>query len=337
MKRDNINYLIVGIFVLGLFAVLLVAIYQLTGRGGPSDNYTVVYNNVAGIKFGTPVLYEGYQVGQVEAVEPLRSDSGMRYQLRLSVTEDWRIPADSIAKVVASGLLSAMTIEIKEGDSDVMLEPGSQIEGREAVSLFATVNDVAADFKQLSEGSLRPMLDNLAGNINRLTDELVQLTRDDIKPVFNNLEQKLDETEIVDQTNQLIRKLNRSATSLEEMFSQPNQQHVATTLGNLETASANLNHLLNGIEQSRANMDEVLAGIDALVSDNEEDLQTSVSQLRAALETIAANIDAITYHLEGSSRNMHEFSRHLRANPGALLRNTAPADATAVEEEQRDE
>lgn len=333
MKRDNINYLIVGTFVLGLFAVLLIVIYQLTGRSGPSDSYIVAYDNVGGIKFGTPVLYEGYQVGQVEAVKPLRSDNGMRYQLTLSVIRDWHIPSDSIAKVIASGLLSAMTIEIEEGNSDVMLEPGSEIEGREAVSLFTAVNDVAADFKQLSDGSLRPLLDNLAVNINRLTDELVQLTRDDIRPVFNNLEQKLNETEIVDQTNQLIRKLNRSAASLEQIFSQPNQQHVAMTLGNLETASANLNTLLTNIEQTRVNMDEVLASVDGLVDDNKQDLQTSVSQLRAALETIAANIDAITYHLEGSSRNMHEFSRHLRANPGALLRNSAPADAATVKEE----
>ncbi|MBF0335661.1 MAG: hypothetical protein HQL40_18810, partial [Alphaproteobacteria bacterium] len=31
------------------------------------------------------------------------------------------------------------------------------------------------------------------------------------------------------------------------------------------------------------------------------------------------NIDSIVYNLDGMSRNMHEFSRLLRQNPGLLL------------------
>ena len=33
--------------------------------------YFVTYNNVSGIKYGTPVAFEGYQVGQVEIIEPI--------------------------------------------------------------------------------------------------------------------------------------------------------------------------------------------------------------------------------------------------------------------------
>lgn len=334
MKRDNINYLLVGTFVLVMFALLMVVLFQLTGRTGPADIYTVTYNNVAGIKFGTPVLYEGYQVGQVESIEPQRTEEGMEYRLQLSVTEDWRIPSDSVAKVVASGLLSSMTIEINEGDSDTMLEPGSEIAGQEAVNLFATVNDVAADFKQLSNESIRPLLNTLATNIDSLTRELIMLTRDDIRPVFNNLERKIDEAEFMEQTNQLVTKLNTAADGLQNILNRDNQTTIATTLGNLETASGNLNALLTNIEQTRGNMDKVLNEVDQLVSENQPHLQASVRELRMALETIAMNIDAITYHLEGTSRNMHEFSRHLRANPGALLRSPAPVDEAIQEPEQ---
>lgn len=327
MKRDNINYFVVGCFVLGLFAVLLVVVYQLTGRSGPSDHYTVVYDNVAGIKYGTPVLYEGYQVGQVEALEPVRSNDGMRYELTLSVQRDWHIPSDSVARVVASGLLSSMTIEIEEGDSDVMLEPGNEIAGREAASLFAVVNDVAVQFQQLSEDSLRPLLDTLTRDVDRLTEELLVLTREDLRPLFGNLQKKLDQAEFIDETNRLIATLNRSADNLEQMLGDPNRQHVAHTLDNLQSASVSLNTLLTNIDETRVHMDGVLAGVDGLVSDNKADLQTSINQLRSALETIATNIDAITYHLQGTSRNMHEFSRQLRANPGVLLRGPAAEDA----------
>lgn len=334
MKRDNINYLVVGTFVLGLFAVLMMFLYQLTGETGPSETYSVTYNNVAGIKFGTPVLYEGYQVGQVESITPVPSEEGMSYRLELSIMQGWKIPADSVAKVVASGLLSAMTIEIQEGESDSMLEPGSEIQGQEAVNMFAVVNDVAANFKQLSDESIRPLLQTLNTNIDELTGELLTLTRDDIRPLLNSLEEKVDKAEFIEETNQLVSKLNRTAEGLQDVLNEGNRNKIASTLDNVEQASGNLNVLLKNIETTRNNMDKVLGGVDELINSNQQDLQTSVRELRTALETIAANIDAITYHLEGTSRNMHEFSRYLRANPSALIRGGNTEDKATTQESQ---
>ena len=48
MKRDNINYLLVGSFVLSMGVALVVLLFAVTGRSGPTDTYYVVYDNVAG-------------------------------------------------------------------------------------------------------------------------------------------------------------------------------------------------------------------------------------------------------------------------------------------------
>jgi len=115
MKRENINYFAVGVFVLSMLAMFFVVLYKITGRTGPTDEYYVVYSNVTGLKYGTPVLYEGYQIGQVEKIDPVHSGGATRYQISLSVIKDWKIPSDSIAHLVTSGLISAITIDIKEG------------------------------------------------------------------------------------------------------------------------------------------------------------------------------------------------------------------------------
>lgn len=334
MKRDNINYLVVGFFVLGILALLLVGLYRLTGSAGPSDYYTVIYDNVAGIKFGTQVLYEGYPVGQVEAVIPQPGADGMQYQLQLSVIQNWQIPEDSVASVVASGLLSSMTIEIEEGDSDTMLPSGSVIAGREAVNLFAVVNDLAAEFKQLSDESLQPLLNTLTNNINHVAEELVKLTRDDVRPLLTEIRAKLNNSDLVEQADALLVKLNRSADSLELLLNQKNRKQMARTLDNLYTASDSLDTLLMNIGQTRDKLDTMLTGINGLVSTNEDNLQMTISQLRTTLDTVATNIGSIMYHLEGTSRNMHELSRHLRANPGALLRSSAPVDEANREAQQ---
>ena len=131
MKRDNVNYLMVGTFVLVMLAAFFVFLFAITGSTGPSDRYIVYYENVSGVKFGTGVYYEGYRVGQVESLVPEAGETGMRYRLDLSIAAGWRIPEDSLARVASSGLISAISINIQEGKSATALKPGGTIAGEE--------------------------------------------------------------------------------------------------------------------------------------------------------------------------------------------------------------
>ena len=96
MKRDNVNYLFIGVFVMAMLCAFLVLIFAVTGRSGPSDDYVVYYANVAGLKFGTGVFYEGFRVGQIETITPQSGDDGTRYEIQISVEKGWRIPRDSV-------------------------------------------------------------------------------------------------------------------------------------------------------------------------------------------------------------------------------------------------
>ena len=61
-------------------------------------------------------------------------------------------------------------------------------------------------------------------------------------------------------------------------------------------------------------------------------MDASVVDLRYTLSTVAQRIDAMTYNMEGASRNMYEFSRQIRLNPGLLLGGTPPTDEARVNE-----
>jgi phospholipid/cholesterol/gamma-HCH transport system substrate-binding protein len=56
-----------------------------------------------------------------------------------------------------------------------------------------------------------------------------------------------------------------------------------------------------------------------MLNDNRKNVDKSVADLEYILRAVAQNIDAITNNLEGSTRNMNEFSRLIRQNPGLLL------------------
>ena len=120
---------------LSAFLLLLVGLALITGRSGVSTDYIVHYRNVTGLRYGAPVFYEGYRIGEVSEVEPQRGASGTRYQVTLSVRRDWTIPDDSVASLQSSGLLADMSVGIKEGSSRTMLAPGAEIKGAETADV----------------------------------------------------------------------------------------------------------------------------------------------------------------------------------------------------------
>ncbi|MGR8920749.1 MAG: MlaD family protein, partial [Gammaproteobacteria bacterium] len=180
MKRDTVNYVMVGAFVVAMGIAFIVFLFAVTGRSGPTDPYYVHYDNVAGLKFGTGVFYEGYRVGQIETITPEPGDSGMRYLLELSVASGWRIPDDSVARVQSSGLISAITIEISEGESQTFHAPGAFITGIEKSDLMSVLNDAAADFRTLSRDGVMPVLKNVNQRVTQLTEEILRFRRDDL-------------------------------------------------------------------------------------------------------------------------------------------------------------
>lgn len=325
MKRENINYLVVGAFVLIMFVSFLVALYQITGRTGPTDTYYVNYSNVTGVKYGTPVLYEGYQVGQVVNIKPIRDGGSTQYELTLTIMKGWTIPSDSIASLVASGLLSAITVEIKEGESSTVLIPGEYMEGREAVGIFEAVNEVAGELQTLSRESIKPLIANLNDQINSLSSDLRDLTNNSIRPLVDNVNNKLDQ-EVFADLDKLLNNLNDGSGRMLQLLDDTNINNLNQFLDNMETASSTLNGLLDRIEETRAAMNGVLIDIDRLVIDNQENIKGSVDDLRISLDVVSQNINAIIYHMEGSARNVHELSRQVRENPGLILKGSPQPD-----------
>lgn len=347
MKRDHINYTVVGVFVLIMGAAFLALLYKLTGSTGPADRYYVHYDNVFGLKYGTGTFYNGFQVGQIEHITPERDAGHTRYKVELSVTSGWNIPEDSVATIISSGLLSGVAINIQEGKSTNMLKPGSEIKGTGQVNMFAALNEVAADFHTLSQEGIMPTLKNLNERIGALAQEYEGLSRSDLRPLLESARKRIDDPELFDELKIILKKMDDSAVRLQRLLGDKNQRAVTSTLANIEKVSENTLDLLNRIEITRLQMHHAFGELDQLVTDNRgnvnqalsntvtstDDLRASMQSLRQSLDTISHNLDTILYHLEGSSRDMHEFARQLRENPGLLLNSSPQEDKVKDEAE----
>ncbi|MCG6117182.1 MAG: MlaD family protein [Aquimonas sp.] len=303
MKRDGINYSLVGLVVVVAFGLLLFTLIALTGRGGSAVRYHAHYTNVTGLGFGAPVFYEGFRVGQVESITPERDSGRTRYRVEFSVRADWPIPEDSVAALQSTGLLADVAIGIREGSSPNALAAGGALPSREGGDLFLAMADLAGEVNSLSKDRLRPMLESLALRLDSIGGAL-----DASAPA------------LLSEAQSLLGRLNSAADGVNAVLAAPNQQAIRDSLANVQKVSAEL-----AATQARA--DRLLDTLSATVDETRPALQEAVLDLERTLATIARRIDAITHHLESSSRNVDAFSREIRRNPSRLIY-TPPPDET---------
>ena len=111
MRNHRLNYAVVGLFVITMLSAAVVTAVVLAGRTGARDSYHVVFDNVADIKFGTQVRFEGYALGQVEDIRPLREAEMTRFQLEISVGQGFPIPEDMFLAPRLTGVIGHLEIE----------------------------------------------------------------------------------------------------------------------------------------------------------------------------------------------------------------------------------
>lgn len=300
MKRDTINYVMVGAVVLVAIVLLLVGLALITGRSGASTDYFVHYRNVTGLRYGAPVFYEGYRIGEVGQIEPERNANGTRYKVTLSVKRDWTIPSDSIARLQSSGLLADMSIGIKEGASKQVLAPGAEIPGAENADIFAAVGELAGQVSALTRDQISPMVAMLSNRIDSITGSLDHNT-----------------PEILSQAQSLLGKLNDASGALDDLLKPQNRAAVASILGNVQGLSGEL-------RETRKTLDETVGELADIARENRGDIRAAATDLATVMASLSSRMDVITHHLESATRNLDEFSREIRRNPGQLLRSPEP-------------
>lgn len=306
MKHEHINYVVVGSFVLVILVTLVTVLALLAGRTGATDSYYAMYDRISGVNFGTAVSYEGYQLGQVEDISPTQLDGGTRYKVSFEIPRGWRIPQDSVARIISSGLLSPVIIDIREGASPQFLPPGSQIAGEVGDDVFASVTSAATD------------LSSMIVDLRQALQAVSERAAADLPPIVSDV-------------RRLVDRLNESAERLHGMLSEDNEQRVTTILEDLQGASHNFARLATDVNGTLTRIDSFVRDSHTMVTENRGDIEGAVADLRMTLGTVAENVDVIGANLESASRDLREFSRQIRAYPGRLLSTTPPVDDASVD------
>jgi phospholipid/cholesterol/gamma-HCH transport system substrate-binding protein len=244
MKSDRINYIIVGGFVIVMLTGIVISVAMLAGRTGATDAYYTSYDDVTGLKFGSKVLYMGFPVGQVEEISPELENGTLVFRLELALTDrfkGWKVPSDSVAQMKSSGLLSAVAIDIRAGESATWLQPDDTIRGQPATDIFAAVSDTANALKRLTETRLEPLFTNL----DKYVDSIGQILLTDGGDVMRNLNifsKNLADRgpELIDEVVSLSGSLKQTSDNLAKVISAENVDKLDSVVDNALAASVSL-------------------------------------------------------------------------------------------------
>lgn len=307
MYSQRTNYVLIGFFVISMVVALIVSLALITGRTGASDTYYVVLGNVADIKYGTQVRYEGFPVGQVEEITPEPDGARMHFRVEVSVQEGWRIPDDSLARIGASTFLSAKTIDIASGESGQVIPVGGQIASAPPVDIFSTISTTASEISELNRKSVAPLLKSLSSLVQtaergapRITEELISFTE----------------------------RLNATLAPFQEIMTKENLDLIELSIGNVEEATGNMAALSEDLRLTLQTVDHLMANLDEVVQENKGNVDQTLKDAQYTLKAVASTVDAIMHNLDSTARNMNEFSRLIRQNPGLLLDGT-PREAVS--------
>jgi phospholipid/cholesterol/gamma-HCH transport system substrate-binding protein len=139
-----------GLFVLLGFASLFFLVTQITNRelsvDGKSYELVAQYENVGSLKPGAAVSMAGVTVGRVDTITFDQNVYKAVVRMRINSAYN-RIPTDSDAAIMTSGLLGGQYVGVTAGGAEEFMKNGDRFEVvQDALVLENLINQLAASF-----------------------------------------------------------------------------------------------------------------------------------------------------------------------------------------------
>lgn len=291
----------VGIFVLAGLAITILSVFLIGEQRRlwvSKVRYETAFDNVAGLREGSPVRMGGVDIGDVTKVGHSADPKDPRIHVTMSIVkrEADRIREDTVATVGNKGLLGDKMIELTPGLGE-RLDPSKPIKSQEPADLFAALNGISGDAKE-TLGSIRETAKQYSDP--EMAKDVKQSVRD-IRIILDGIAQG-----------------DGAAHRL--LFDPEEAKKLDATLSNLQTTSANLAVLTNDARDVTSQVKTGPGLAHALVYDGDlsQHASGSLAEIHTDLEQIRKGnglVHALVYG-DGESQklmgNVNAMSDDLR-------------------------
>lgn len=254
--------------------------------------YFAQYENTEGLVVGTPVTINGFQVGSVEDISLLPTNTHLLVRFR--VERQYKFSKNSIAKIYESGLIGGKSLAVVPAlDGAPVAQSGDTLQSSIAPGLTQLVND-----------KLTPLQEKIEGMVNHA---------DSVLMAFNNV----FDTAAQSQLNQSIGHL-ASALSAIDNISQQLEQSLQSKDGGLGKTIDNLADITTNLKQTTSTLSEAdLNGLIENLHQTSSNLVVITNQIQngeGTLGQLVAN-DSLYEALHQTNTALHLLLDDLRMNP----------------------
>ena len=256
--ETNVNYTLVGIFVLTLLSVMIVTIIWLSSgiSGNPTKTFKVyMTESVSGLNIDSPVEYNGVSVGAVKSIA-LNQKNPQLVEVLLNITQSTPITEGTVATLNVKGLTGIAYIALQ--DRGLNTTPLQALKGQ----AYPVIKTAPSFFLRLDTAitKLNDNLHQVSASIRLLMD---QENLRSVKEILLNIKQITSTlnangksfSQIMQNTAAASRQfppLLESANDAIQLFSSQTLPAANDAAGNFATISGNLTAVSQEIKQNPA-------------------------------------------------------------------------------------
>lgn len=269
-----------------------------------------VYDRVDGLKISSSVIYRGYSVGQVTAI----NFTGERFDkvlVQFTVGKKLEIPSNSVAAIQSSDLMGSKSINLIPGNSTTYAESGDTLRSQLELGLMEQLNKQLEPLKRKAENvmvSLDSVLlalqeifsDGANGNI-RSSLKSVSRTLDNVEEASGTLNSLLKEES--GKISTILENINSITANLES-----NNSKVNSSLDNISSISDSLRSI--NLNNTVRYLNHVLLQADSIV--------IKINRGQGTLGNVV-NDNELYYNLTAVSENLDKLLVEFRQNPKRFL------------------
>ncbi|MBX5438018.1 MAG: MCE family protein [Thermoflavifilum sp.] len=276
--------------------LLIIGFNVLKGSNlfGSGRNLYVKYHDVQGLNVSSPVVVNGLLVGRVTGMQLSPHEPDMVI-VKLNLSKNVRIPANSTASIYSPDLLSPKSIRIELGDAPQFLKNGDTLQSAAPSSLTGELTRQLSPLSQQLQHTLAEV-DTVLLDVHALlsptTRQNLQYSIASLKNTLAHLEEATAQTrQIMQQANAFVAGLTSQKDTLHAILA--NTQELTGQLAAIhwQQLSEQLNHSLNDLQQILDKINRGQGSLGALLNNPQlyHNLQQSTANLNRLLEDMRLN------------------------------------------------
>lgn len=293
--RRNINYSLVGMFVIGLTILSIVLLLWLTSfkhREAYRTYVVYMHEEVSGLSIDAPVRYNGVKVGYVKAIR-LNPNDPQQVILTLRIRDRTPISTSTIATLKSEGVTGVDYIGLKA------LTPQAPLLTAKPAEKYPVIPSEPSLLLKLSTAlqEVTKTIKDLGNSVNQVFDEPNRVAiRDSLAHIEKITKTVAQNSKRIDDTMVLMHQFMKNATQA--------SMQLPVMMGQVQTT-------LNVIQLTAKRLHQVSRDV-------------SVG-MQSVSTQIVPQVQQILSRLNDMSGNLQQLSRELVRNPSILVRGQYPA------------